>query len=442
MASKKRQSMLSRQRQLRNQQQQVRQASSKQLPPKGGSSAGSKPARIQRADTAKAQAANTQRVVTRGIQGFIRRGQANDKADKAARGTGPSGTTRTAGAGGGLARRPESRPAPTNKPGALTRRGAVKPAGSSAATNGRIERVSVRDVTPKKPAVTGSKPSSQLPAAQQGPNPPSRRQAAQSRADAAARGTTGPNRVGQPAGSANRIYGANRVNAAVDRAVSGANAARRINVGRGQGAVVALSIANAIQDKLLSPQQLKTKRANEINKDSFYADNNPLKPKPAAPKKPAPKATAAQISALTDKGGIFNLNGTGNVKKKAQPTTSNSSGGSGGGSSRGSSGGPGRGGGGGGGRPQAPKPARFTGTVDEGRRIWAEKYSSDKYKGQAIHKEATKALENMKNNEFGKRAQNIGKSGASPATNFESKTKIDEKKIPDYKKIKGRQFGK
>ena len=42
--------------------------------------------------------------------------------------------------------------------------------------------------------------------------------------------------------------------------------------------------------------------------------------------------------------------------------------------------------------PKPPKPPkkkpRFKGTVDEGRRIWAEKYSGDKYKGQAIHKEA------------------------------------------------------
>lgn len=39
--------------------------------------------------------------------------------------------------------------------------------------------------------------------------------------------------------------------------------------------------------------------------------------------------------------------------------------------------------------PQPPKnKPRFKGTVDEGRRIWAEKYSGDKYKGQAIHKEA------------------------------------------------------
>lgn len=45
-----------------------------------------------------------------------------------------------------------------------------------------------------------------------------RRQQAQAKADKAAKGTTGPNRVGQPSGAANRIYGANVVNAAVKRA--------------------------------------------------------------------------------------------------------------------------------------------------------------------------------------------------------------------------------
>lgn len=126
------------------------------------------------------------------------------------------------------------------------------------------------------------------------------------------------------------------------------------------------------------------------------------------------------------------------------PTTRNSGSNSSGGSNN--SGGSGSSGGGGSRQSSsssgsAPKP-RFSGSVAEGRRIWAEKYSSDKYKGQAIHKEATKALEQMKNNESGQRAKNIGPSGASPATNFETKTKIDSSKVPDFKKIKGRQFGK
>jgi hypothetical protein len=47
-----------------------------------------------------------------------------------------------------------------------------------------------------------------------------RRTSARSRQATASRGTTGPNRVGQPAGSSNRMYGANRVNQAVGRAVA------------------------------------------------------------------------------------------------------------------------------------------------------------------------------------------------------------------------------
>lgn len=47
-----------------------------------------------------------------------------------------------------------------------------------------------------------------------------RRTSARSRQATASRGTTGPSRVGQPAGSANRMYGANVVNRSVNRAVT------------------------------------------------------------------------------------------------------------------------------------------------------------------------------------------------------------------------------
>lgn len=47
-------------------------------------------------------------------------------------------------------------------------------------------------------------------------------------------------------------------------------------------------------------------------------------------------------------------------------------------------------------RSQTPPAPRFTGTVDEGRQKWAEKYSSAKYEGQAIQKEAKKLLDEMK----------------------------------------------
>jgi hypothetical protein len=45
---------------------------------------------------------------------------------------------------------------------------------------------------------------------------------------------------------------------------------------------------------------------------------------------------------------------------------------------------------------QSPEPKTFKGSVSEGRRIWAEKYSSSKYNGQAIQKEAKALLEKMK----------------------------------------------
>lgn len=112
----KRPSMLTRQRQLRAQQQQVRSASRNQLPSAGGSSGNSRQARAQRANTTRAQAANNQRIINRGMEGFIRRGQANDKADAAARGSGPSGTTRTAGAGGVLGRPKPSAVTTSNRP--------------------------------------------------------------------------------------------------------------------------------------------------------------------------------------------------------------------------------------------------------------------------------------------------------------------------------------
>ena len=47
-------------------------------------------------------------------------------------------------------------------------------------------------------------------------------------------------------------------------------------------------------------------------------------------------------------------------------------------------------------RSQTPSAPRFTGSVDEGRQKWAEKYSSSKYDGQAIQKEAKKLIDEMK----------------------------------------------
>lgn len=275
--------MLQRQRALRKQQQQTKQQASNQLPPKGGTSANTRQARGQRTSTAKAQAANQQRVIARGMEGFVRRGQAMDKLDKAAKGTQGSGT-RTAGAGGGLA--------PVSMPVSKTRRLPPSSQGGSRIGNSsqpwgerQVRKVQVRDLGPSnalKPSVNTPK---QLPAAQQGPQPATRRQQAQAKADAAARGSTGPNRVGQPAGAANRRYGANVVNEAVSRAQQTTRLQRGISrLGRGSVAAMFLGAANLADDSRLTPEQLKKKyEVVDPNRGQRIADNllgRNQKPKP------------------------------------------------------------------------------------------------------------------------------------------------------------------
>lgn len=150
----KRPSMLQRQRQLRAQQQQVKRASSKQLPASGDSSGNSRQARGQRANTSRAQAANNQRIINRGIEGFIRRGNAQDKLDKAAQGTRGSGT-RTAGAGGGLARRPSSTVATTNRGTAKPPKPAALPPGQRGGALATRPSASPAKPQPKPPAQRG-----------------------------------------------------------------------------------------------------------------------------------------------------------------------------------------------------------------------------------------------------------------------------------------------
>ena len=154
MAPKK-PTMLQRQRALRKQQQQTKQQSSKQLPPKGQTSANSRQARGQRTSTAKAQAANQQRVIARGMEGFVRRGQAMDKLDKAAKGTQGSGT-RTAGAGGGIVKRQSSAVSTRQSGKPTTTGGRVQQSTGGGASSNRVQPVRVRDLGTTKPQqVTG-----------------------------------------------------------------------------------------------------------------------------------------------------------------------------------------------------------------------------------------------------------------------------------------------
>jgi hypothetical protein len=82
-----------------------------------------------------------------------------------------------------------------------------------------------------------------------------RRTSARSRQAAASQGASGPNRVGQPAGSANRMYGANRVNAAVARAQQSAGMRRGLANG---------SVGTAIAGALLNTPAELRKAANLI----------------------------------------------------------------------------------------------------------------------------------------------------------------------------------
>jgi hypothetical protein len=122
----------------------------------------------------------------------------------------------------------------------------------------------------------------------------------------ASRGSTGPNRVGQPAGSANRMFGANVVNNSVNRAIRDT---RLAGLGKAVGKVaLPAAIATQVMDvvggfqKLANHPFLKgkdgkpTPSAGKPATDGRYIPGSQQvaipkpKPKPAAP--PAPKLPA------------------------------------------------------------------------------------------------------------------------------------------------------
>lgn len=127
----------------------------------------------------------------------------------------------------------------------------------------------------------------------------------------AAKGTKGGTRVGQPAGSANRMYGANVVGKAVKRAQRAAAVSKAGKIaGR---AAVPLGMAAEVKE-----MSDRAKRDAERNKklgrrpfEELRADSNKSSTtrkgqgsrKPAA--KPKAKATDKEVAALTKKGGIF-----------------------------------------------------------------------------------------------------------------------------------------
>lgn len=230
-----------------------------QLPPRGGSSATSPKASSQRGWTRDAQAKNALSTMAKGTMRTLRRMSAEGKQSKAAKGKGPSGNVQALQGRGELAKRPSSAITPASKSpagklatpaGKLASTGSSSttdtriqranvrvldgqqgrlPAGgqkalppgrsggavsrpsqgrSGATTDGRIERVSVREAQQRRlpggkdmPQMTGSQ-NRRLTAGR-----PTRRETAQAKLDRAAKGTTGPNRVGQPGAARGSLTG-------------------------------------------------------------------------------------------------------------------------------------------------------------------------------------------------------------------------------------------
>jgi hypothetical protein len=138
------------------------------------------------------------------------------------------------------------------------------------------------------PTLKGSKPPTRGGAlVRQGNAKPEnpRRTSARNRQATAGRGTTGPNRTGQPAGSANRMFGANRVNQAVNRAVT-QNTLRQAMRG-GTGASIVGALLNApeelkkLQALLRNPKGALSRASSDILSGKAY---NPETVKTAKPK--------------------------------------------------------------------------------------------------------------------------------------------------------------
>jgi len=168
--------------------------------------------------------------------------------------------------------------------------------------------------------------------------------------------------------------------------------ARNLKFGRGNVAAMVLGAANAADDARLTPAQLRKKyEVVDPNRGQRIADNllgRNQKPKPKQGNAQSRFAGAREA----------NLNRINNdprfaaPKEKPKPPApprrnppapAADQRRSGGGNNTAP-------------RSQTPPAPRFTGTVDEGRKMWAEKYSSSKYDGQAIQKEAKKLLDEMK----------------------------------------------
>ena len=151
MPRKKRESMLQRQRRKLKTEKAMK-ASKKQLPSKGGSSGGSTKARVQRGMTRDKMAKQQLTNFARALKKTLKQSAAQSKLNIAAKGTKGTGV-RTAGAGGGLAKRTSSALARRNarKGGSLAKSGAGASKGQGGGalvkrTKSDVQKVKVKDL--------------------------------------------------------------------------------------------------------------------------------------------------------------------------------------------------------------------------------------------------------------------------------------------------------
>jgi hypothetical protein len=165
----------------------------------------------------------------------------------------------------------------------------VSQSGGSRGSGARVTNASQRTTSGSARVTGGARPA--LPPGRSGgalatrPPTQSTRQAnARAQLRDASRGSTGPNRVGQPAGSANRMYGANVVNNSVGRAIA---STRLANLSKAAGGVAlpaaiatqAMNVVGGFQ-KLANHPFLKGKGGTPTPSAGRRTNPNAAKPKP------------------------------------------------------------------------------------------------------------------------------------------------------------------
>ena len=156
-----------------------------------------------------------------------------------------------------------------------------------------------------------------------------RRTRAYAKQTEAAKGTKGGARVGQPAGSANRMYGANVVGKAVSRAQRAAAVSKAGKIA-GRAAV---PLGAAAEVKEMSDRAKRdAERNKKLNRRPFEELRADSRTRPSGSstrtgqgsRKPtAPKPTDKQTAALTQKGGIFYRGDSKPKAEKPQPARQN-----------------------------------------------------------------------------------------------------------------------